>query len=465
MEGPLPVPKPLVMEEEVIATGAAKKTLPPMLTVTMKAHGVQPTPTNERSTHGQELLLTDAMRKEEGEGIDHISDLPDDILGTIVSILPTAKDVARTQVIAPQWRHIWLTVPLSLNLADLPEDNETLNNAVSGILSAHPGPGNSFCVQSCHLYEQNTTLSAWLRSLALNNLKELNLWDELSMFSHFHVRWKSPPPMSAVRFSTTLQVASLCKCKLTGTPIDMVHFPQLRQLALDQVIISKDLLHTMISNCSVLEFLLLNRNSGYGRVRINSSSLRSIGVGWNISNEPFVVRSKKLIIQDAPSLERVINLQPEVAIYVSIISAPKLETLGSISESSTFGFGGKAIIKYCVSGESNNEWRHKHMVLTKNLNIPLKTIVLEPYLGIDSHINFASFFILNAKELELMKLRVNRIHYYKQFFAEQHKVLEMEKRASRDAQLDFVAEICSHDYLHIDHVRDLSLTDPFECRS
>ncbi|GJN18439.1 hypothetical protein PR202_gb05602 [Eleusine coracana subsp. coracana] len=336
MEGSLPIPKPLIMEEEVIATGAAKKTLPPMLAVTMKALGVQPTPTNERSTHGQELLLTDAMKKEEGEGIDHISGLPDDILGTIVSILPTAKDVARTQVIAPQWRHIWLTVPLRLNLADLPEDNEILNNAVSGILSAHPGPGSSFCVQSYHLYEQNTTLSAWLRSPALNNLKELNLWDELSMFSHFHVRWKSPPPMSAVRFSTTLQVASLCKCKLTGTPIDKVHFPQLRQLALDQVIISKDLLHTMISNCSVLEFLLLNRNSGYGRVLINSSSLRSIGVGWNISNEPFI---------------------------------------------------------------------------------------------------------------------------------EQHKVLEMEKRASRDAQLDFVAEICFHDNLHIDHVRDLSLTDPFECRS
>jgi hypothetical protein len=33
------------------------------------------------------------------------------------------------------------------------------------------------------------------------------------------------------------------------------------------------------------------------------------------------------------------------------------------------------------------------------------------------------------------------------------------KRASRDVRLDFVVEISPHDYLHIDHVRDLSLAD------
>jgi hypothetical protein len=38
-------------------------------------------------------------------------------------------------------------------------------------------------------------------------------------------------------------------------------------------------------------------------------------------------------------------------------------------------------------------------------------------------------------------------------------VLEIVKRASRDVRLDFVVEISPHDYLHIDHVRDLSLAD------
>jgi hypothetical protein len=116
----------------------------------------------------------------------------------------------------------------------------------------------------------------------------------------------------------------------------------------------------------------------------------------------------------------------------------------------------------CVSGESNNEWRkHKHLI--ESLDIRLKTVVLEPYLGFESHINFASFFVMNAKVLELMRLRVSSVHRYEAFFAEQHRVLEFEKRASRDARLDFAAEICPHEYLHIDHVRDLSLADPFEC--
>lgn len=88
--------------------------------------------------------------------------------------------------------------------------------------------------------------------------------------------------------------------------------------------------------------------------------------------------------------------------------------------------------------------------------------MLEPYSGTSPEKNFISFFVLNAKKLEFIKLGVEIGDYNEAFFAHAHKVLEMEKRASRGARLDF-AEICLHDQLHIDRVHDLSLADPFEC--
>uniref|UniRef100_A0ACD5U0V9 Uncharacterized protein n=1 Tax=Avena sativa TaxID=4498 RepID=A0ACD5U0V9_AVESA len=196
---------------------------------------------------------------------------------------------------------------------------------------------------------------------------------------------------------------------------------------------------------------------------------------------------------------------------ISVISAPKLETLGSItdwcSNNSRVVFGSTVIqelridnlttvvgtvkvlaihmlnfnldmliglmrcfpcleklyMKRSQSGEKNL-WRRKHLNFLRSHEIRLKTVVMGWYRGIRAQVNFASFLVLNARVLESIRLKVARCDYNEEFFEEQHRMLQMDKRASRGAQLCFTAA-CSHDVegIHDDDVSHLDLTDPFAC--
>jgi hypothetical protein len=75
---------------------------------------------------------------------DLISRLPDAVLGSIVSLLPT-KDGARTQAISRRWRPLWRSAPLNL-VADrefMSKDQRSIG-LIKKILSDHPGPGRRF---------------------------------------------------------------------------------------------------------------------------------------------------------------------------------------------------------------------------------------------------------------------------------------------------------------------------------
>ncbi|KAL6611273.1 hypothetical protein ACP70R_039201 [Stipagrostis hirtigluma subsp. patula] len=430
---------------------------------------------------------------EEQDGVDHISGLPDAVLGDIVSLLST-KEAARTQTLASRWRHVWRAAPLNLDHDDLNLDDDLEDKALAGlvshILAVHPGPGRRFCIPPHHLHYRPAAVDAWLQSSALDNLQELDFWEYPPYWYHLTFP-PSPPPASTFRFTATLRVATFGKCHLLDSSVEALHFPQLRQLALEDVEISEGSLHTMISRCPALECLLL-RSFGFCRIQISSNSLRSIGVGvgfWH--NKP---QLREVVIVDAPCLERLLYLQEPVDIHVSVISAPKLATLGCFPHHCKLVFGTTVIqglridnlvtvvpnvkilavspshinldtvidlmkcfpcleklyIQSCISGESNL-WRRKHSHFIRSCNIRLKTIVLQSYRGIRSQVNFASFFVLNARELELMRLVVDHRDYNERFFVEQHGMLQMEKRAARGARLEFTKDMCRHGRIHVKH--------------
>ncbi|KAM0888318.1 hypothetical protein ACQ4PT_028431 [Festuca glaucescens] len=404
----------------------------------------------------------------DGEGVDRISNLPDAVLGDIISLLPT-KDGARTGILASRWRHLWRSAPLNLECRDL---GQLAGVVVSRILSLHQGFGRRFCIpQGSTIYQPATTMDAWLRSPALDNLQELHVW------------YGPHRPLSAstLRFSSTLRVFTIggCECDRSNSTVQPLHFPLLKQLGVEHVSVSEGSLHSLIASCPVLECLFIKQSVGFSSIRINSPSIKSIAVsrcgtdefGFHLVGQ---IDLKELTIENAPCLETLLDLCNK-CLHVSVVSAPKLDTLGFLSEQLSDGmdistrlvFGstviqglhvdGLAMVvrtvkvlairmeplnldvvielmrcfpcleKLYIQGWSTREknlWRCKHRELIKCFDIRLKTIVISTYNGFWSEVNFATFFVLNAKSLELMIFEVNSAN--EEFISKEQKKLQLD---------------------------------------
>ncbi|CAL5077802.1 unnamed protein product [Urochloa decumbens] len=434
---------------------------------------------------------------------DRISRLPDGVLGDIVSLLPT-KDGARTQVLSSRWRHLWRAAPLNFDLSGHPAAD------VSRILAAHPGPCRRFSFNMFRVnYNEYSTVKAnldsWLLSPSLNNLQELEfLLGTLD----------NPPPLLPApvrRFSPTLRVATFERCSF---PDSALHLPLLQQLSLVRVRISETSLHALLAGCSVLESLLLVNNNGFlPRLQIVSASLRSIGVASRLGDD----RLKQLIIEDAPCLERLLFFETSEIVFqdsgmdISVISAPRLRILGGISSKlprlqfGTTTFQGASMVSlttvvhsvkvlalsyvtlsldvvidlikcfpcleklYIQTDElgEKNTWCRKYQNLIGTFDIRLKKIVVSCYRGNKSHVNFAKFFVSNAPVLESMRFEIQDRNINCVWIERQHRLLQIENRASRDAQFYFVSRNKSiESFISLqtrpEQVHDLSTAELFE---
>ncbi|KAK1698496.1 hypothetical protein QYE76_015193 [Lolium multiflorum] len=316
-----------------------------------------------------------------------------------------------------------------------------------------------------------------------------------------------PLPAAAFRFSETLLVATIGDCHFPDDTVEALHFPKLKKLAFQRVHISERSLHNIIDRaCPALECLLISKSFGFRCVQINSITLKSIGVCD--SYEKRGIEFKELIIENAPHLERLLQVGITFGLHVSVISAPKLETLGCLTDC-TFGPTKLVLDSIVIQGlhvdslvtavhtikilsvdmhtlslgvvinlmrcfpcleklyiESRgpgetNLWRRKHRDLIRSLDIRVKKIYWQYYRGIKSHVDFATFFVLNAKVLELMTLEVHEDDYNEEFIAEQRRKLQLDSKASRGVRFHFTPE-WSHHSSWCFHVHDLDLADPFE---
>jgi hypothetical protein len=250
---------------------------------------------------------------------DHISTLPDDLLGEIISLLPV-KDGGRTQVLASRWRHLWRSAPLNLDGIVSP-----LN--VPRILDAHLGPIRRFRVRTLSSCAE---VGAWFRSAALDGLQELD-------FARYMMQ---RVPASIFHSSNTLRTVTLASCKLLDPAMFQgLHFPLLKILGLERVIIRDLSLQRLVDGCTALEFLLVHTNPRFRRLRINSLTLASICVHIDDPNRSAEPHLEELIIESVPRLQRVIHRYSTFNLDVSVFSSPEVETSGILADWHNFYTG------------------------------------------------------------------------------------------------------------------------------
>ncbi|KAM3280067.1 hypothetical protein ACQJBY_047077 [Aegilops geniculata] len=401
---------------------------------------------------------------------DLISNLPDEVLGTIVSLLHT-RDGCRTQALSRRWRPIWRAAPLNLEGGGYRLPDQT----VSDILSGHLGPVRRISIsmikslprrydlRTGHAIVDDTgdaRVDSWLGSRGLAHLEELRLSYEYN----------------------THNLA--------------VDFPLLQQLTLWMVSLTEEALNAVLSGCPALESLGMTEIRGVVCLRIRSRTLRSIGFRHSSYIPP-----QELVIEDAPCLVRA-RLQPfgtdNSVVTFRVIHAPKLEifsqlimntvrlttTMHTVKSLELEGVGHDldpvldlSFLKFFPCLERlyiylNSERWFSHP-LSKNvrtyvslddpiecLEHRLKKVALKIYNGKGPIVDFARFLILNAKVLERMEIGLDGNHN-DEWMANEKRKLRVEDRASQDAQFEFKRSSWSFLAHMGTNLHYMSKTDPF----
>jgi hypothetical protein len=271
-------------------------------------------------------------RSSSGDRADFISNLSDELLGIIVSLLPT-REGGRTQALSRRWRPIWRAAPLYLDVGDF--GCGFSEKVISSILSAHTGPARRISLSRIrplprrfHYTDDDASdgrIDLWLCPRVLSHLQKLEL-----TYSYDYTRITLPP--SVFRHAPALRVAKFSWCRLP--PNLAVDFPCLQQLTLRRVTMTEETFRAVLTGCPALEILLLEKNVGVGCLRISSPTLKSIGflARWEKpQGDNSTVNVNELVVEDAPCLERLLPLDPDNgSTIIRVISAPRLEVLGSL---------------------------------------------------------------------------------------------------------------------------------------
>lgn len=207
--------------------------------------------------------------------IDRISNLPWDVLDTILVRLPL-RDAARTSILSSKWRYKWT------NLSQFILNDKCIRNFISDkasrwieirkiidqVQSNHNGPIEKFKL-AAYCCPNYSDLDQWIRFLIEKGIKELII-QEFSVIKHF----KLP---DSVFCGPKLSHLELYGCILRP-PSSFKGFDCLKILQLSHVLITSDTLEHLIRNCPVLEKLTLLNLQNPAHIRIYNPNLKYVKV-------------------------------------------------------------------------------------------------------------------------------------------------------------------------------------------
>ncbi|XP_040385093.1 F-box/FBD/LRR-repeat protein At1g13570-like isoform X2 [Oryza brachyantha] len=251
------------------------------------------------------------MANDDGDAppCDYISELPDNILVSILSLLPL-DDAARSTALSTRWRHLFPSTLLDFRAFAPGRDVVT---AVNTILAAR--------VRSFHtswLYfpnEDDPSVGGWLQDLAGRRVQELSL--------SFSEGWQRIPE-SLFSCNSLKRLHADC-CTFPDATQVAAPLPGLTEIDLFGVNISQESLNALLSECTALEHLRMRSIGDCDCIHVRSASLKTLCVSGDFD---------ELFIEDAPNLEQVYgNSMYTRNPHLKIAHAPKLEFLGYLGMS------------------------------------------------------------------------------------------------------------------------------------
>ncbi|ESQ47184.1 hypothetical protein EUTSA_v10028200mg [Eutrema salsugineum] len=188
--------------------------------------------------------------------MDRISELPDDLLLRVLSLLPDAKDVVSTMVLSKRWQFLWMSVP-RLVYDDSYQNIEygKFSRFVDRSLIVHETP----VIETLHFKLGKTCsaedLKVWIRAANKCSVRDLII--------EFYCPSKEPPVI-VPRILYTGCTKMLVKLRLNNVILvnfsSPVSFPSLKTLSLILVKYPDDqFVSDLLSNCHVLEELDVER--------------------------------------------------------------------------------------------------------------------------------------------------------------------------------------------------------------
>uniref|UniRef100_A0A5B7C9M4 F-box domain-containing protein n=1 Tax=Davidia involucrata TaxID=16924 RepID=A0A5B7C9M4_DAVIN len=207
--------------------------------------------------------------------IDRISDLPWDILDTILLCLPV-RDAVRTSILSRKWRYKWTGISqfvfddkcISSSLSDKVARWGEIIKIMNQVQSNHSGPIEKFKL-AAYCRPNYSDLDQWIYFLTTKGIKEFSLQD-----FDFCKRYKLP--------SCLLSSPHLSHLKLYGCvfelPPSFKGFYHLTCLELIQVSINGDTLENLIINCPVLERLTLLKIDPLTCLKIHNQNLKHLRI-------------------------------------------------------------------------------------------------------------------------------------------------------------------------------------------
>ncbi|XP_076918919.1 F-box/FBD/LRR-repeat protein At1g13570-like [Bidens hawaiensis] len=194
--------------------------------------------------------LTDGVKETQCLNSDIISNLPENMIENILSLMPI-RDALRTSVLSKQWRYSWRNMP-KLAFKDetvtSPATKNRLCNAIFHVLSIHNGPTIlEFKCLTSYLRLESEFAQMISHLATRNNVKEL-------IFFSFY-RFKLPVSFFSLQ---GLECIHLRNCTFEP-PLTFNGFSRLKSMTFWNVVVSSQALERFLSKCP-LEHLVLVKN-------------------------------------------------------------------------------------------------------------------------------------------------------------------------------------------------------------